>query len=43
LQYRTDLHWLFLHRDDMVQNSRKVIFTNFDKINPEIRVFKRTD
>ena len=41
-QYRTDLKWLLLNRDDMVQNDRKVIFTNLDKINPEIKVFKKT-
>jgi hypothetical protein len=43
LQYRTNLKWLFLNRDDMVRNGRKIILTNFDKINPEIRVFKRVD
>lgn len=41
LQYRTDVKWLLLNRDSIFSNGRKEIFTNLDKINPEIKVFKK--
>jgi hypothetical protein len=43
LQHRTNLKWLLLNREDIIEDGRRKIITNINKLNPEIKIFKRTD
>ena len=41
LQYRYNPPWILLNHRNIYKNNKKVISTNLDKINPEIKIFKR--
>ncbi|MGB2907527.1 MAG: glycosyltransferase family 39 protein [Candidatus Aminicenantaceae bacterium] len=43
LRYRFDSPWLLWSYRDIFRNDQKWIFTNLDKINPEVEIYERID
>lgn len=41
LQHRSTSRWVLLNQEDIIKDGRREIFTSLDKINPEIKIFKR--
>ena len=43
LHYRFESPWLLWDFRDIFRNDQKWIFTNLDKINPEVEIYERID
>jgi 4-amino-4-deoxy-L-arabinose transferase-like glycosyltransferase len=43
LRYRFESPWLLWSHRDIFRNGEKWIFTNLDKINPEVEIYERVD
>jgi hypothetical protein len=43
LQYQTPLKWTSFNRETFFDNGRKILYSNLDKINPEIRIYWLND
>jgi hypothetical protein len=40
LHYRSSVKWILLDHQSIIKNDREAIYSNLDKINPEIKIFR---